>query len=361
MADDKSPALLTFGADDMRRFIAGMFTAAGWPQSDSDVTAEHLVVADLSGHPSHGIGMLPMYMEAVRAGMLKPSNQPQVLRAEGPFVLIDARLALGQPAAMDATHRAVAVARDHGVAVVNLVNAHHIGRVGHYGEVVAEAGLVGLFWVNVHGRSPVVAPYGGREARFTTNPHCVAIPRPGAQPFLLDFATSEIAMGKARVAYARGKKVKEGALIDHRGRPTTDPAVMFEEPLGALATFGLHKGFGMALVCELLSSVLGGANTSAEPITRAAVHNNMLAIVIDPARLGGEGGDQPRRTESYLDWVRSSAPAEGTAEVLVPGDPEFRSRAAFGERMVIEPFTWGEIVKAARELGVGEDALPRGL
>src|SRR5262249_6335061 len=150
----------------------------------------------------------------------------------------------------------------------------------------------------------------------------------------------------------QGKPVKEGAVIDHPGRPTTDPSVMFEEPLGALATFGLHKGLGMALVCELLASVLGGPNTSATPITRAAAHNNMLAILIDQARLGGVDVDPRGGPETYLDWVRSSAPAEGAVEVLVPGDPEFRSRAAAGGRTVIEPFTWGEIVKAADALGV---------
>jgi uncharacterized oxidoreductase len=351
--------LLCFDAETMRAFIARLFAAAGWPKADCAIIAEHLVTADRSGHPSHGIGMVPTYVEAIIAKQVLPTTIPRTRVESGPFLVIDAELSLGQPAAARATERAIAIAQRCGIAVANLVHAFHIGRIGHYGEMVAGAGLVGLFWVNVHGRPAVVAPHWGREARFGTNPHCVAIPRPGAQPFLLDFATSEIAMGKARVAYAQGKKVKLGALIDHRGRPTTDPAVMFEEPFGALGPFGAHKGYGLAMVCELLSSVLGGGHMINEDHEQGIVQNNMLTIVIDPARLGTGDAELRRLVEGYIGWSRSAAPAEGQSEVLIPGDPEFRSRAAFGDSMVIEPVTWSQIEAAAGQLKLPKSALPR--
>jgi uncharacterized oxidoreductase len=332
---------------------------AGWPEADCGILADHLITADQSGHASHGIGMAPMYVEAFEAGTVLPSNRPVTRVESGPFLTIDACLSLGQPIAARSTERAIAIARRDGIAIVNLLNAFHIGRIGHYGEMVAAAGFIGLFWVNVHGRPPLVAPYLGREPRFGTNPHCVTIPRPGGQPFLLDFATSEIAMGKARVAYAQGKPVRNGAVIDHRGRETDQPAVMFEEPKGALSPMGAHKGYGMSLVCELLSSVLGGASTISEDRDHGTVHNNMLMILIDPVRLGSEAAAVRGAVERHLDWARSCPPAEGATEVLLPGDPEFRARKRFGGTTVIEPFTWNEIRAAAKRIGVPETSIPQ--
>jgi uncharacterized oxidoreductase len=355
----KSPDLLAFDATVMHAFIARIFETAGWPKNDCTILSDHLITADQSGHASHGIGMTPMYVEAFEAGTVLPGNAPVTKVESGPFLTIDARLCLGQPIAFRTTERGIAIARREGVALVNLLNAFHIGRIGHYGEMVAAASLIGLFWVNVHGRPPLVAPYLGREPRFGTNPHCVAIPRPGAQPFLLDFATSEIAMGKARVAYAQGKSVRKGAVIDHRGRETDRPAVMFEDPRGALSPMGAHKGYGLSLVCELLSSVLGGASTISEDCDHGTVHNNMLMILIDPARLGNGSADFRDAVERHLEWARSCPPAEGEAEVLLPGDPEFRARQRFGGTTVIEPFTWNEICAAAKRIGVPETAIPQ--
>ena len=140
--------------------------------------------------------------------------------------------------------------------------------------------------------------------------------------FLLDMATSTIAMGKARVANLSGKQVPEGSVIDSQGDPTTDPAVMFNDPAGALTTFGQHKGFGLALLGDILGgSFSGGGAYLPEREVQGRIINNMMAILIDPNVFGGAeefGIDMDR----YIDWVKASPPAEGVASVLMPGDPE---------------------------------------
>ena len=131
---------------------------------------------------------------------------------------------------------------------------------------------------------PIVAPFGGRDARLGTNPFCVGIPRPGGEPIVLDFATSKIAQGKTRVAYNKGVAVEPGTLIDDRGEPTTNPRYTVVEPLGALLPFGEHKGSGLALICELLGGALaGGAHRPRghrRPAPRPQQH------VLDPRRSG---------------------------------------------------------------------------
>ena len=175
----------------------------------------------------------------------------------------------------------------------------------------------------------VVAPHGGAQARFVTNPFTVGIPRTGRDPLLLDFATSAIAHGKARVAYNKKVPVPPGSLIDSEGRPTTDPAAVFESPAGALLTFAGHKGYALAMVCEMLGAALTGGDTS-RPVDEDVslrVWNSMLTIVFDPARIGSLEVFE-REAAAFEDWVRSSKLAPGSDAIRMPGDPERESRKA---------------------------------
>jgi hypothetical protein len=176
-------------------------------------------------------------------------------------IVIDGGAGYGQVVAKEAMDIGIERAKKHGVAVVGLKNSHHIGRVGHWGEQCAWAGLVSTHWVNVHGHKSLAAPFGGAEPRFTTNPYCTAVPRQGQEPIVLDFATSQVAMGKVRVANNKKVMMDEGLLIDSAGRPTTDPSVMYNAPYGAILPFGLHKGGGLAVICDLLAGALTGGRT----------------------------------------------------------------------------------------------------
>lgn len=360
MSADTSPAkVLSLDCDEVQRFVERIFTTAGWSAGDSRIATDCLIGSDRAGHASHGIGLVPMYVDTIKAGKLKTEWKAQTVKDDGPFVVIQGNRALGQVAARDATLKGIATARKHGIALVSLINSHHVGRIGHYGEMVAQQGFVGMFWVNVHGRKPTVVPFGAREPRFSTNPHCVAIPRRGADPFLLDFATAEMAVNKARVAHAKGEKVRHGTLLDAQGRPTDDPGVLWANPRGSIATFGLHKGSGLAIVCELMSAVLAGGPLVADQAEAGAILNNMTALVIDPARMAV--GDEPvaTATDRMIDWVKSAASAEGVAAVLTPGEPEQMNRARLGPRLEIDSTTWGDIVKAAGKMGIAEGDVPR--
>lgn len=344
--------------DKLERVTRAIFSKAGWPQAACDELARHLVGANLAGHDSHGVGMIPAYVEGIRRGDLKPGNTPQDIIAGGAFLVVDAHLALGQKVAADTIARACAVAGRDGVCIVNLVNAHHIGRIGHYAEQVAAEGLVGLFWVNVaHSKAPV-APFGGREGRLGTNPHTIGIPRAGQEPLILDFATSRIAMGKVRVAHNKGEPVGEGILLAPDGSGTTDPGTMFRQPIGALLTFGEHKGSGISIMAEILSALLGPGTSIDQALDNEAINNNLFGVILDPARLGADAEARNRRLDAYVAYLKSAAPRDPAHPVLMPGEPERASRARRqAEGIPVDAETWRQIVAAGAHVGVDVEAI----
>jgi uncharacterized oxidoreductase len=352
-------AYRTHRPESLRRLVREMVVAAGWPAEAAAETAEHLVLANLSGHDSHGVGMLPLYFQSLADGNLSPQAKPTTRLDAAPFLIIDGAVALGQPTARDAVDRASAMAKASGVAIVNLLDAHHIGRIGHYAEVAAAQGLISLFWVNVAGRPPIVAPHGAKEARFGTNPHAIGIPVPGGEPIILDFATSRMAHGKARVALNKGVTVPPGFIIDGEGRPTTEPRHVFPhalaqgEALGALLPFGDHKGAGLSLIAELLSAGLMGAARIDQKPAKSWIINSLFGILIDPARLEPSEALRRERTESYLAFVRAAKPQDAADPVLTPGEKERETRIA-RERdgIPLDDETWSQIKAAAAAHGI---------
>lgn len=346
--------------ESLHALVRDMVVKAGWTEAEAQETADHLVLANLSGHDSHGVGMLPLYFQSLADGNLDPQSRPETKVDAAPFLIIDGKVALGQPNARNAVDRAITMAQAGGVAIVNLLDSHHIGRIGHYAEVAAEAGLISFFWVNVAGRPPIVAPYAAKEARFGTNPHAIGIPVPGGDPLILDFATSRMAHGKARVALNKGEQVPPGYIIDGEGRPTTDPAHVFaspDHPLGALLPFGDHKGAGLSLIAELLSAGLMGAARIDQKPQKTWVINSLFGVIIDPARLEPDAELRRSRTESYLAFVRAAKPMDPANPVLAPGDKERKVRA---ERQAagipLDDETWSQIAAAARQHGLDAES-----
>lgn len=346
--------------ESLHALVRDMVVKAGWTQAEAQETADHLVLANLSGHDSHGVGMLPLYFQSLADGNLSPASQPQTRVDAAPFLIIDGKIALGQPNARNAVDRAITMAQAGGVAIVNLLDSHHIGRIGHYAEVAADAGLISFFWVNVAGRPPIVAPYAAKEARFGTNPHAIGIPVPGGDPLILDFATSRMAHGKARVALNKGEQVAPGYIIDGEGRPTTDPAHVFassDHPLGALLPFGDHKGAGLSLIAELLSAGLMGAARIDQKPQRSWVINSLFGVIIDPARLEPDAELRRSRTESYLAFVRAAKPMDPANPVLAPGDKERKVRIERQEAGIpLDDETWSQIVAAAKQHGIDAES-----
>ncbi|MBI1733599.1 MAG: malate/lactate/ureidoglycolate dehydrogenase [Candidatus Rokubacteria bacterium] len=341
-------------ADQLRRLAGAIFRAGGSAGPEADLVAGHLVQANLKGHDSHGVGMIPSYVKHLGMGLLVPNTRVKTVKDDGPMLMFDGLRGYGRAVGGQAMDAAIARCRESGIVAMTLANAHHVGRVGAYGEIASGAGLVSLHFVNVTDHRTIVAPFRGTDARFVTNPVCIAMPGTDRHPpLLLDMATSAVAMGKVRVAKNEGKLVPEGILIDQQGKPTRDPNVMYAEPHGALLPFGAHKGYALAVVTELLAGALSGGPTIQPGNPRlGGIINNMLTVLIDPARLAGV--DWLRREfDGFLDYVKASPPADPAAPVLVPGDPE---RLAEAERsrtgITVDPTTWGDILDAGEKAGL---------
>ncbi len=344
-------------ADELQAQAARIFAAAGSSQTEADCVAANLVMANLSGHDSHGVGMLPRYIDAVLVGGLKPNTGVKVNLDIGSLLNLDGQRGYGQIVGEEAMQLGIARAKQLGSCIMSLSHAHHLGRIGHFAEMAVAQGLVALHFVNVLSR-PVVAPWGGADGRFGTNPCCIGIPLKGRDAFLLDFATSRVAQGKMRVAHNKGQQVAPGTLIDEHGHPTTDPGVVVVPQsnglFGALMTFGEHKGYGMAVASELLGGALTGSGTwhrPTDPSVRAVI-NGMLTILIDPTRLGTQAAFDSEAL-AFVDWLKNGPVAPGFDRVQVAGDPE---RAARAQRQVdgitVDSQTWEEIVAAGRKVGV---------
>lgn len=343
--------------DALTRFTIDALQALGSDAREARIVADDLVAANLAGHDSHGVGMMPSYAANVRKGVLRTNRRGTVVMEAGALATVEGDGGYGQVIARDAMEVAIRLARLHGVAVLSLRRTHHIGRVGAYGEMLAEAGLTSMHYVNGNSGAPPVAPWRGKEGRFATNPVCIAVPGTARHPrFVLDFATSRIAMGKVRVAHNAGKSVPEGALLGPNGAATTDPGVMYRQPRGVLLPFGEHKGYGLALACDLLAGVVGAAGSiqPGNPRDRGIV-NGMLTVAIDATRFG-DGAAAESEYDALMDYVKSCAPADPTAPVLVAGEPERLTRAARERDGVpVDDGTWKQIVELAAELAI---ALP---
>lgn len=343
----------TIQAPALQAQVASILTTTGSQPAEAEAVAANLVLANLSGHDSHGVGMLPRYVEAVREGGLVPNTAATVQMDTGSLLTLDGRRGYGQVVGAQAMALGIARARAHGSCIMTLANAHHLGRIGHFAEMAVAEGLVSMHFVNVLSR-PVVAPWGGGDGRYGTNPCCIGVPLKGRDPFVLDFATSRVAQGKMRVAHNERRAVPPGYLIDEAGRPTTDPGVVVVPQanglFGALMAFGEHKGYGMAVACELLGGALTGSGTWHRPTDHArAVVNGMLTILIDPTRLG-TAASFDEEALAFVDWLKQSPPAPGFDAVRIAGEPEREARARRArEGIAIDDQTWAEIVAAGEQ------------
>jgi ureidoglycolate dehydrogenase (NAD+) len=310
--------------------------------------ADSLVWTSLRGTDSHGIARIPIYVERLRGGALNPRPRPSVARRDGAVAVIDGDQGPGQVAASFATDVSIELAREHGVGVAAVRRSAHFGAAAYYAMRAAEQGLVAMAMTNTE---PLVIPHGGAEPALGTNPICLAAPA-GDGIFNLDMATSQVAMNRVWNARDEGRPIPEGWGVDADGRTTTDAAaVVSGMPLGG------YKGYGLALMVEVLCGVLAGAGVrhgvgelyadGSGPQDTGHFH-----FALDPERTVGRD-----RFAAVLDGLlaelRAIPPSPGFDEVLVPGDPEDRAREARERAGVpIEPALWSTLCALSEELGV---------
>jgi len=344
-------------ADPLRRLVSAIFAKAGSQPQEAALIARRLVDSNLVGHDSHGIVRVPAYVRWRGEGKVVANRHVKVIAEGDAFAILDGQCGFGQVIGGEAMDIGLAKAAKVGVAMVSLRHVHHLGRIGDWAEHCAEKGVVSVHFVNGVNLGWIVAPFGGIERRMTTNPFACGMPVEGGEPVILDMATSKIAEGKNQVARNKGVPVPEGSLIDSKGNPTRDPNALYASPPGALLAFGEHKGYGLAVFCDLLAGALGGGGANHDGYAnKGQVLNNMLSILIDPRVVGAT--TMNAEASRFVAWLKSSAATDG--EVMVPGDPERRNRAA-RERdgIPIDDKTWSDLLACAAESGIAGPELDR--
>lgn len=326
-------------AGDLRRFVQGVCRALDAPEEVAAEVAHHLVRSNLSGHDSHGVLRLPWYVEQVEGGRLLPAARPAILRERGASALLDAGWTFGQYSTIVALEGAMARAREHGIGIVAIRHSNHIGRLGEYSERAAAQGMVAIVTYGATGRNAgIVTPFGGRERFLGTNPWSIGVPVAEGTPLVFDAATSTIAEGKLRVARSKGVPAPEGTIIDADGMATTNPEDFYSGgallPLGGAG--GGHKGYGLAMASAMIGALAMIDDDVTIPPSSAALSpqtdnrgrvGGVAVIAIDPTAFG-PGDRYAALTGEALAAAKRVAPAPNVAEVLTPGEPEARSRAA---------------------------------
>jgi uncharacterized oxidoreductase len=343
----------TLPAEEARQLAARLLDAAGSPPDESRYVAEVLVRANLAGHDSHGILRLPQYVDAIRAGALRPGAPITVVRETRATAVLDGHRGWGMIIARRAMQLAMEKARAVGTGTVVVRGSQHIGRVGEYPTLAAAENLIGLAFVNSYAGGASVVPWGGLDGRFAPNPIAFAAPSGEDWPVLVDLTTSVIPEGKVRVAIYENKPVPPGSMIDGAGNPTSDPNALYATPPGALLPLGGpvgHKGTGLAMMAELLGGVLSGAGTVGPATDHGG--NGLCFQAINIADF------QPLEefiatTQHLIAWIKSARPAAGVSEILIPGEPEYRTtQRRQREGLPVEDRLWEALSKCAAGVGV---------
>lgn len=349
-----------FNHNHLRDFVEKIFHAAGSIEKEPRLISDQLVDANLVGHDSHGVGLVRFYIDWMNKGIIRPNMHIKVLKNKGPFLVVDGQNGYGQVIAQEAMELALEQADKHGVVILALRNSHHIGRVGAWAQMAAEAGLLSIHFANVVEDYPPVAPYGGVEPRFGTNPFCCALPATKNTPStILDMATSKIALGKVLMASSKKEQVPEGCLIDKYGRPTTDPSALFPVFSGALLPFGDHKGYGLAMMCEMLAGAVAGGPTIQPGNARTeATFNNMFAILINPNELSEQEYFESE-LDAFIEYIKSTHINDAEKPVLIPGDPErITMENRISQGIPLDEVTWDKLCTTAISVGVKQEDIP---
>ena len=338
----------TIHAKPLQQLTRDIFAAAGAPADIAAVVAESLVTTNLFGHDSHGVLRVKQYINMIRAGMIKPAARPRVRKRFGATAMVSNGYGFGQTGARFAAQLAIELGRDHGIAAVSLGQTAHIGRLGEYTHMIAAAGLIGIGFTSGSMFSGWVAPYGGREKVFSTNPMSFAVPCGGEGTLLLDFATAGMAHGKVLLARAKGEPVPQGMMLDKNGQPSTDASIVDDGAV--LLAMGAYKGSGLSMMMEIIPTLLAGKR----PIVSPDFHfgNPTLLMTLSPEAFD-EDTDFVQQVEALKQRVKSVQPAEGFDEVLLPGEPESRS---YAERITsgipLPDRVWADLQKLADQLNL---------
>ena len=344
-------------AEILEKLTFHMFHSLGAPEDDARTESQIIVDANLTGHDSHGVNLLPRYVDQIREGQIVPGAPTTIVKETASTATVDGGWNFGHVVAKRAMELAVKKARETDIACVVVRHLNHIGRVGTYPEIATRAGMVGMACCSMGGTVMEQAPFGGKQARLGTNPISIGLPSSLDGPILLDMATSVVAAGKVRVAKSREESIPSNWVLDSEGRPSTDPNAFLNGgavlPLGGDAG---HKGYGLAFAVEVLCGILSRDGYSREGTHRFSNSSFMIAInpeVFVPLdTLKEETGDFAR-------FQKGSPTMPGIKEVQYPGEKEVKSRQERLARGIeVEESTWDQLKVLVSGLGLEKTLAP---
>jgi len=332
-------------------FAEALFRQAGMPQARAAIVAQYLVEADLMGHDTHGLNLAPGYLGVLASGAMPKDGEPEVVADRGAVLTLDGRYLSGVWLTVHAIDRAVERARLYGSGTVSIRRSHHIACLAAYLERATSQGML-LLLMSSDPANGGVAPFGSYQPTYTPDPIAVGIPTRG-EPVLVDISASATTLGLSGRLAAKGERLPAKWLIDNRGEPSDDPAVLKSDPPGAILPLGGmdrgHKGFGLGLMVEALTSGLNGFGRAMAPKSWGA---SVFVQAFDPSAFGG--------LDAFLDettWLaeacRAAAVPAGRPPVRLPGEGAFaRKRKALGEGVPLHPDILPQLAPVAAKLGV---------
>ena len=333
MTKNNSEHSVRIPAERLRQFVAQVLTTAGVGANDSQIVADVLTAADLRGVESHGVALLGWYLAQIQMGAISLSSSASVVREGGAVALIDANNTLGAPVSVRAMDMCLDLAEEFGISAVSVRNSNHFGMAAYYALRALSRDMIGLAMTNA---SRLIAPTFGTEPMLGTNPLAVAVPAGASLPYVLDMATSVRPFGKIATAQQAGAQLPTGVAIDAQGQPIHSPEYFIKAvrttfeaallPLGSEAELSSYKGYGLAMLVDILSGVLSGANFSkdvgSDPAAPAGVGHWFLAINVSnfmPL-------DQFRaRMDALANDLTASRKAPGASRIYIPGEIEFET------------------------------------
>jgi L-2-hydroxycarboxylate dehydrogenase (NAD+) len=328
VADSNGAAPRRFAADALRAFTSRAFVAAGLSADHAGTCAELMVRADLFGADGHGVFRLQQYIRRIRAGGINLKPHIKIVREAPGMALVDGDNAMGHVVMRYATDTAIAKAKTSGVAWVGVRGSNHAGPASLYASMPMAHDMIGLYLAV--GNANHMAPWGGIDLLLSTNPIAVGVPGFAEGPIVLDMATTVAAYGKVKTKAQRGETMPEGWMMDHEGKPLTDPGRASE---GLLMPIGGYKGYGLALMFGLLAGTLNGAAMGSEVIDfnaddKSATNTGQAIVAISPAAFG-DIEIFKRNVDALVCEIRGSRRMPGVERILLPGE---QSRAKFDER-----------------------------
>jgi LDH2 family malate/lactate/ureidoglycolate dehydrogenase len=340
-------------AERLTEIEIGLLVAAGASAEEAATVARYNVGANLVGHDSHGIILIPQYIDRIKAGHIVPGAPWEIKQETPTTTVIDGNWGFGYVVNDRAMRYTIEKAKKQNVAAATVLRQSHVGRLGSYPLLAAAEGMIAMTTAD-SGRSPkAVAPYGGAKARLGTNPICFAIPSNLEGPFVFDMATSAAAAGKINVATARGEQVPAGWLIDAEGKPSTDPKML--RAGGALLPLGGtegYKGTGLAAIVEILSGLLTGLGFGIDPQGR---HNDGCFMAVFNVAAFRDLATFKKEVTDFAHYLKDTPKAQGFTEVFYPGEVEFnKERDRRKNGVLIEDATWKRLGDLAASYGIAD-------